>query len=274
MVRESFALHSLPSEGTCELRYVVEPLVYISQKLQKRVQVIRSKVERLVSFEEKWLLQTRLCSICSTKVVLAIGSKPKELSLEVKIPVIPLEKALQIHSPSQECQVSDTVAVFGSSHSAIMIIRDLLSLNVKRVVKFFRKPLVFAKYMDDGGIVHDSTGLKGKTAEWAAVNLKADKVPKKLIHVFSNEESIDTFLKECTKIIYAVGFERQDLCVEGMSAISYDNQTGKISRFLYGVGIAFPELAPDAAGNLEYQVGLWKFMKCLDRILPLWLADS
>jgi hypothetical protein len=60
---------------------------------------------------------------------------------------------------AEKCSPDDTIAVFGSSHSAIMIVRDLLQLPVKRVLNFYRHDLIYAEYRPEG-IVNDSTGLK------------------------------------------------------------------------------------------------------------------
>lgn len=96
------------------------------------------------------------------KVILATGSKPK--SMYFPVCEIPLEEALQNTILSRSVTSEEVVAVFGSSHSAIMIISNLLNLGVTKVVNFVRSPLIFAEYLPDGGIVYDSIGLKGQTA--------------------------------------------------------------------------------------------------------------
>jgi len=40
---------------------------------------------------------------------------------------------------------------------------------------------------------------------------------------------------------------------------------------LYGAGIAFPEKVLDPEKNVEYAVGLFKFMKYLQRVVPAWI---
>ena len=80
------------------------------------------------------------------------------------VPILPLEDALQIDELYKQVGPDETVAVFGSSHSAIMIVRDLLARPVKKVINFYRVPLVYAEYLPNGKIRFDSTGLKGRTA--------------------------------------------------------------------------------------------------------------
>ncbi len=44
---------------------------------------------------------------------------------------------------------------------------------------------------------------------------------------------------------------------------------GIIGPGLFGLGIAYPELKTDPSGNTESQVGLWKFIVYLNKVLPL-----
>jgi hypothetical protein len=39
---------------------------------------------------------------------------------------------------------------------------------------------------------------------------------------------------------------------------------------LFGLGIAYPEVKTDPLGSVEYQVGLWKFMVYLNKVMPVW----
>ena len=45
---------------------------------------------------------------------------------------------------------------------------------------------------------------------------------------------------------------------------------GIIGPGLFGFGIAYPELKSDPFGSVESQVGLWKFMVYLNKVLPVW----
>ena len=57
----------------------------------------------------------------------------------------------------------DTVCVVGSSHSAILVLMNLLEMkNGPCVVNLYRSSLKYAKFRDDGTIVLDNTGLKVK----------------------------------------------------------------------------------------------------------------
>ena len=53
----------------------------------------------------------------------------------------------------------------------------------------------------------------------------------------------------------------------------YDPITGIIAMGLFGASIAFPRRVTDPNGNVELNVGLFKFMKYIRHFLPLWKYD-
>jgi hypothetical protein len=122
-------------------------------------------------------------------------------------------------------------------------------------------------------ILFDDTGLKGSTAEWARANLHGT-LPEKLEHVFSSKEHVEHYLPHCNKAIYAVGFTRRNIAITGLGELDYNPYNGIIAPGLFGLGIAFPQAKTDRFGNLEYRVGLWKFMDYLSTILPVWMRYS
>ncbi len=71
----------------------------------------------------------------------------------------------------QHCDKEETVAVFGSSHSAMLVLQNLLENKIKRVINFYQSALRYAVYLDDW-ILFDDTGLKGPTAEWARLFIR------------------------------------------------------------------------------------------------------
>ena len=50
----------------------------------------------------------------------------------------------------------------------------------------------------------------------------------------------------------------------------FSDKEGNTIPGLYGAGIAYPEKVVDPEGNVEYAVGLAKFMKYLKRVVPNW----
>lgn len=256
-----------PSE-TCDLYVMADPLQWVSDQIKYKVISKLDRVERIKLSQRHWDL-TLTNSVASAKqVILAIGAVPKKLSYPIA--EIPLEAAMDKGSLSPYLNATDTVAVFGSSHSAILAVKHCLAHGVKRVINFYRSPLIYAVYLEDW-ILFDDTGLKGSTAQWARENIDGV-VPDNLERIYSNTENIEQHLPGCQKIIYAIGFERRHLpIVEGMGSLEYIEECGIIAPGLFGFGIAFPEAKRNPFNVLEYRVGLWKFMEYIDRILPIWM---
>lgn len=81
------------------------------------------------------------------------------------------------------------------------------------------------------------------------------------------------WLPQCTKLIWAIGYERNqlpDLVNNAGSPVmveSHDSQgrlcddQGNTLNGLFGIGIAFPECVIDVSGDEGGAVGLWKFIK-------------
>lgn len=275
---QSFQFHSAPDnfeiknanpDETCLLSLAADPLQWITETLKKSVHTITEKALHLKLFNRHWEITLKNSSIRAKNVIVATGAEPKSL-LFPDVKEIPLETALDPQKLSAHCKPDDVVAVFGSSHSAIIIIQTLLEkCQVKKVVNFYLDPLRYAVHFDDW-ILFDDTGLKGKTAEWARANIDGIQ-PEKLERIISHNDNIRMTLPLCTQAVYATGFQKRLIPVEGMKTLEYNNRTGIIAPGLFGFGIAFPEAKFDRYGTLEHRVGLWKFMEYLEHIMPVWL---
>lgn len=263
-----FELFSLNPEHTCKLNAMGDCLQVISDRLQETVQIKKGRVSHLLPNGGNWSIEVDDDILQSSNVILAFGSEPNQ-ALYDHIPTIDMVTALDADKLANEISCDDVIAVFGSSHSAIMIIRDAIAAGAKKVINFYRSPLRYALEMDNW-ILFDNTGLKGKTAQWAKQHIQKQPHPK-LERYYSDDDTVSTYLPQCTKAIYATGFHRRTLTVPGCEGLDYNDKTGIIAPGLFGVGIAFPEGKTDPLGNFELNVGLWKFMVYLDRVLPLWL---
>jgi hypothetical protein len=297
---QSFELNKTPAEETCLLSLMVEPLQWVTKQLQSKVDIKKDFVENLrCHFRDGgnpfkmdprrslpsnaligggddnqthlWHLKLSHEHVYAKNVVLAIGAEPKTLAIN-SCPVIPLQHAMDSESIKNHLKPHDVVAVFGSSHSAVLALKNLVDCSAKKIINFYRSPLIYAIYTDNG-ILFDDTGLKGSAAEWSRENLH-ETLPLNLLRVESNDDMIQTYLPECTKVVYAVGFERRLISIEGFRDIQYDNKTGMIAPGLFGFGIAFPEAKTNHLGLIEHSVGLWKFMTYLKRVMPVWLQHK
>lgn len=263
-----FQLNHLPPENTCLLNHIVEPLQWITDHLVKKVHTAQVTVDDMVLSKSVWSLHCKSEVYHAENVILATGATPENLHYP-GVSTIPFDEAIDKERLAKIVNTGSAYAVFGSSHSAIIIINYLVDLGVKKIINFYRSPCRYAIYMDDW-ILFDNTGLKGHTAKWAKQHIDGI-LPDNLVRYKSNEANIATYLPECDKAIFAVGFKRREsVKLGGYEHHQYNPHIGIIGPGLFGLGIAYPEIKPDYFGSVESQVGLWKFMVYLNKVLPIW----
>lgn len=266
----SFDLNKLDPEKTCMLRYIADPLQWVTDHLCETITPFKFEVHALEQENQMWYLKGNQEDLAAKSVILATGAQPKKLDYP-NLKEIPLEIALDKSKlPDLE---DETVAVFGASHSAIIILRNLLETSAKKVINFYRAPLKFAVFFEDW-VLFDNTGLKGESAVWARQSILG-KCPEKLERVQSSDPDFRKVLSQCQSAVYAVGFERRvPPKAYQMGKLVHNEYNGIIAPGLFGLGIGFPQRIEDRYGNIEYNVGLWKFMLYLDAVLPLWMQYS
>src|SRR5271168_1690337 len=262
-------LREVDPEETCALALVAEPLVWVTQQLRERVHVFQTTATALHLQNRQWRIDTPQQEVVSENVVLAVGAVPKSLSYP-HLDEIPVEVALDPEKLARQPLEGATVAVFGSSHSSMIVLPNLLRHPVKKVINFYQSPLKYAVYLDDW-ILFDDTGLKGRAAAWARENIDGV-YPEKLERCWVSSREFEGKLEACDRVVYTVGFERRKLpATPQWGELEYNQQNGIIATGLFGLGIAFPEYAKDPYGFGQHRVGLKKFMDHLDSVLPLWL---
>ncbi len=264
-----FHLETLDLKETCTLKHIVQPLQWVTEHLKTRVHVHQTTAMALSLSKNCWEIKDQKGSLLAKNVILAIGSESKTLSLAGH-ELISLETALDPVKLKEAVGPLDTIAVFGSSHSAILVLANLIELKAKKVINFYRSPHKYAVFLDDW-ILFDDTGLKGFSAKWAKEHLDGT-LPHNLSRVLTSDHTFEESLALCNKAIYAVGFERRKLPIlEQYERLHYDDRTGIIAPGLFGLGLAFPQAKFNPLGQLEFRVGLWKFMDFLNSILPIWI---
>ncbi len=266
---EKYPIEKLDPKDTCLLQDVIAPLQWITDHLKKKVQTFQDTAMALNLSEGRWEVKTKKHSAFAKNIILAIGSEPKSLSYP-GLETISLETALDLEKLNSAIHSQDTIGVFGSSHSAILVLANLFKTKAKKILNFYRSPHKYAVFFEDW-ILFDDIGLKGFTAKWARQNLDKE-MPKKLQRVLTTDHEFEELLSLCNKVIYATGFEKRKLPIlEQYESLHYDDRTGIIAPGLFGLGIAFPQAKFNRLGHLEHRVGLWKFMDYLNAILPIWL---
>jgi cation diffusion facilitator CzcD-associated flavoprotein CzcO len=268
-IANHFTLNTLAGHQTCLLKEIVEPLQWITNQLRSQVYSKQTTIKTM-KMDREWVLLSECQQLFLAKqVILATGSIPSTLDYPNVIN-LPFVTAIDKERLAHGIHCDHTYGVFGSSHSAFIIIRNLVELGAKKIINFYRSPHRYAINMGEWTLF-DNTGLKGETATWVRNHIH-DTLPPSLLRYNLLEHDLPPLLNLCNQVIYAIGFERRDsITIDGFNPRSYDDQTGVIAPNLYGLGIAYPELKADPFGLIEAQVGLWKFMRYLNHVMPAWI---
>lgn len=258
------------------LSIIVKPLQDITDYLLHEVKSIKGNIKKLDFDNELWYITAMDNNIFTSRhVILATGSHPKSLDYD-HIDIIPLDYALDKEALKHMVKEHDIIAVFGSSHSAILILKFLSELIVKQIINFYKHPIVYAV---EGGAwtINNVNGLKGITAQWAK-EILTQNPPHNLIRLVLNQENLDHYLPQCNKTIYAIGFVQNNLPEtiinsEKIDELPFDKETGAIGPRLFGIGIAF-DAQIDTPYGKEAAIGLNGFMKYAQAVIPTWLQKK
>ncbi|KAK9815097.1 hypothetical protein WJX73_007434 [Symbiochloris irregularis] len=266
-----------PDKG-CQLQLAQEMVTSMTHGLHRdhadKVCLQRGRVTSMVLEDGLWNINEGRAF--AKRAYLATGSHPRDDSPYPDLQKLDLDDALIPSKLSGLVSSEDTVCVIGSSHSAVLVLMNLLEMrDGPKVVNLHRSPMKYAKYLTDGTIILDNTGLKGVAADWSREKIETQHFEQtgRLQRVNISEtpqEAVQQAVSACNKIVSAVGFNRNPLpkiVVEGKQLssndIRHDPHSGVIiPDRLFGYGIAFPEKVVDPEyGHTENNIGLLKFMK-------------
>jgi hypothetical protein len=247
----SFMIKKLKPDMRCPLMVAAEPLKWITAQLHSKVNPILGTVLTLRQTAEAWqvCLADGLC-IKTQKVILALGAEAMTLPYP-NLTTIPFKTTMRSELLNQVVFPEDVIAVFGAYQSARSVQENLAKTNAKKIIHFYRSERSFENHV-------------------ASLNL-SDRVETYPI----TPTNLLTHIPRCNKAIYAIGFMRRSINIEGLpDDFTYDTQTGVIASGIYGLGIAFPEVIPYTNGRLAYKVSaIWPFIKYLKKTFPIWLKD-
>ena len=247
----------LDPEQPCELSYIIRYLQWQVQPFFTRCNIHTAKVEKVIQQETlRWELTLHGSSqkILTDSLFVTTGSEPK--SLDCPFRSIPLSIALDEKRLSQYVSLGDHVLLFGTAHSATLIVQNLVNLGAK-VTNFYLppKPFFFAK---DG----DYDGLKQEAAVIAEKIVNKEYPNVQLVSVHDTAAIIRA-TRKVDAVIYAIGFEPRSRF--GLS--EYDGLTGRLDNVknAWGFGIAYPNLAEDGKHR---DVSVPAFMKHIQKQMP------
>lgn len=241
------------------LQVIIDPLQDFTDYLRKNVPSIKDSVSEIVRSGNYWRLPLSGAVIKAKKVILAIGAQPKRLNYVC--PEIPLDDALDKDKLTEYISQDDVIAVFGSMHSAMLILKYLAGYSVKQIINFYLHDYFFG-----------APGLEGETALWVKNTLEKGLVTN-LIRVQNISENRDKWLNICTKAIYAIGYEQTKISINGSYEIHFDENTGKIDENLYGIGIAFPATG-FYNGHKIAKNGLNAYLAYAKKLIPHWVNQD
>jgi len=268
-------LYNLDPDKEYELKTIVEPLKDITDYLCTQVVTHTCSMTSLDYKNGLWNIGLQDNSYVRAKnVILATGSRPRVLNYECNT-IIPLDIALDRFLLEKHIQENDSIAVIGGAHSAILILKFLSEMNVARILNFYTKPLEYSVEVAPD-VTPMPNGLSGIAARWAYHVLDKD-TPPNILRIRSTDLSRKAWLPICNKIIYACGYDRNDLPVINGSAaqeLQYNSSNGTIAPHIWGIGIAFPETTTYPDGYIEYKIGLNDFMDYAQTMIPFWMKKK
>jgi thioredoxin reductase len=205
-------------------------------------------LSNLVQTTDGWNLVTPKETYQAKKVILCLGATPK--TMDLPLPSIPLPIALSQDQLTHVVAPTDTIVVFGTSHSGTLILNNLKQLNCENVYAVYR------------GKTPVQEGLKLAAA--AIAQEIQNNVWGQLTPTFINYDDfskIYRILSKANAVIYAIGFEPR--------TFTYTNKTGTCVPLnndtpgVYGFGIGRPRASIGTDG-----IGFEEFIKAIQAELP------
>ncbi|APC97820.1 hypothetical protein [Francisella frigiditurris] len=258
-------LKNLNPNDVCSLGYLADALKDASKELlSSGLNTYKSKAISICDKSGIIEIETLNKTFKTKKLILATGAKQAQQNTNKKS--LNLEIALCPTKLAQENLQNKKIGVIGSSHSAILVLKNLIDANAENIVNFYRSFTKYAMPYNDK-IIYDNTGLKGLAAAWAKENLETSKHIKR-VHI--QDPSYSKEFSECDLLIHAMGFESRNIPINGVTNYKHNPYHGTIAPNIYGIGIAYPEIACDDFGYTEQNVGMLKFVKYINKVFPIW----
>jgi hypothetical protein len=246
---------SLPPSDPCSLRHYIDYLLEVVKPYLLQCELRSTYATKAIHESNKWqiTLKAQKAVVEADILLVATGSEPKQLDLPY--PSIPLDVALNKERLQQSVKSGQHILVFGTAHSATLIVRNLLDCGAS-VTNFYATPKPF--YFDRDG---DYDGLKQEAA------LIADKILKKELPVtLVSVQDMGGIIRQTRKVdavVYAIGFEARD----PFGLKSYNSETGQLDTYsnAWGFGIAYPNKASD---GIHYDVSIPAFQAHIEKQMP------
>jgi hypothetical protein len=243
-----------PLDKCTLLRDIVKACLKTALKVSEGVDKLTTKV---ISIEPEWNIKHLFGSFTAEKVFLTIGAVEK--NIDISLPKIPLEIALDKNQLVNHIDPDDKITVFGTSHSGTIVLDNLNQLNIPTTAIYKGQvPFVFEK--------ETHGGLKEASEIYARSILNGEYINTNLLSLNDSLAVYKTLLKT-TKIICAIGFETRSSF--GKEYTDYNPNTAEINagKNIYGFGIAYPGISTIDSINYP-NVSVLSFQEQIQRCLP------
>ena len=256
------------------------PLLTIAKLLQglfsqTKFQTVRGQLQHAIWKPEnaQWTLLVQsgagITELNCTKLLFAQGSIPKQY--DIPIPSIPLEVALDRYRLASYVGPKDHVIVFGTNHSGVVVLKNLASWGVERIIGVYKNesPFIWAR---DGE--YDGLKLEGAAI---ADSIVAGRLPSITLVAYNDVAAMMRETRRATWVVYAAGFMpntaiRVTVGSVDQSYTGYDPTTGVLKNVpnAWGFGIAYPSQAPD---GIHFDVGISPFLEHFHKQIPAIAVD-
>lgn len=228
------------------------PVSYLVQCIRQTIDSYFQKCKKLQDFAHSiektpmgWSITCSREKIQSHLLCVATGMKVKDFSCD--IPQIPLSVALNKHSLQTYVNPSDSVVVFGTSHSGTLVLSNLEQCHVQTTALYkHSQPFYFDRDGHYDGIKEDSAVIADNILQenYQYVKLLSLQDIPRLIKV----------IRSATWCISATGFQpNQHL------AKDFEDST------LWKLGAAFPPTAPD---GIHKDISVLVFAQQVHKVFP------
>ena len=248
---KKYFIDQLEPNKRCPLMVAAQPLQDFTEQFRQQITSFTDLAIKLSMQGDAWLVTMASGQTIKTKkVILALGAEAKELPFPNK-EVIPLTTAANPGLITKAITKDDVIAVFGAYQSARTVEENLAKTDAKQIYHFYRSKREFNGHV-------------------GSLDLE-----ERVIPVEATPDNMLKYMPLCNKVIYAVGFERRHVSIEGLPEdYTYDYATGRIAPGVYGLGLAFPEVMLHSHGRPEYKISAVRpFAKHLKEIFPEWQQE-
>lgn len=250
-------LPQIPIDQCTPVGTIARACLNIALKAAIKTEKITTTVNSLEQIDSEWTIQHSFGYFKAKTVFLTIGGTENQLDLS--IPQIPLSVAMDKEQLKHHLS-SDTIAVFGTSHSGTIVLDNLQALSTltygiyKRATPFQFEPETY-------------DGLKENSSTIANAILNNEYSNITLIP-WNTPLELHKALQRSTKAVIATGFNSKLL---DYKYLDYNPETAALNfSRLYGFGLAYPGVTAidkniyKDNSVLSYQA---QIQKCLPNIL-------